>query len=97
VQSVLITTKIVGLYLVRGEVYSIQHYVRQLLATGRLFSLGTPDSSTNITDSHDIIEILLKVALNTISQPRKFMFFIIIFFVDIKIRLILIMYEVCHG
>ena len=96
-QSVLITTKVVGLYLVHGEVYSIQHYVRQLLATGRLFSPGTPVSSTNITDSHDIIEILLKVALNTISQPRKFMFFIFIFFVDIKIRLILIMYEVCHG
>jgi hypothetical protein len=28
---------------------------------------GTPVSSTNKTDRHDIIEILLKVALNTIT------------------------------
>jgi hypothetical protein len=35
---------------------------------GRWFSPGTPDSSTNKTDCHDIIEILLKVALNTIPQ-----------------------------
>jgi hypothetical protein len=33
----------------------------------RWFSLGTPVSSTNKTDSHDIIEILLKVALNIIN------------------------------
>jgi hypothetical protein len=32
-----------------------------------LFSLGTPVSSTNKTDHHDITEILLKVALNTIT------------------------------
>jgi hypothetical protein len=36
----------------------------QWLATGRWF---TPVSSTNKTDRHDIIEILLKVALNTIT------------------------------
>jgi hypothetical protein len=30
---------------------------------------GTPVSSTNTTDSHDITQILLKVALNTINQP----------------------------
>jgi hypothetical protein len=29
---------------------------------------GPPVSSTNKTDSHDITEILLKVALNTIKQ-----------------------------
>ena len=50
-----------------GEVYTIQHYVHfnkvgQLLAKGRWFSPGTPISSTNKTDSHDITEILLKVA-----------------------------------
>jgi hypothetical protein len=39
--------------------------VCQLLATGLRFSPGTPVSSTNKTDSHDITEILLKVALNT--------------------------------
>ena len=53
--------------------YLIQHYVIdkvcQWLATGRWFSLGTPVSSTNKTDRHDITEILLKVALNTINQP----------------------------
>ena len=31
------------------------------------FSLGTPVSSTNTTDRHYIAEILLKVALNTIT------------------------------
>ena len=34
---------------------------------GRWFSPGTPVSSTNTTDRHDIAEILLKVVLNTIS------------------------------
>jgi hypothetical protein len=38
------------------------------LATGRWFSPGTLVSSTNKTDSHDITEILLKVALNTITD-----------------------------
>ena len=33
----------------------------QLLATGRWFSPGTPVSSTNKTDCHDITEILMKV------------------------------------
>jgi hypothetical protein len=41
--------------------------VCQWLATGRWFSPGTPVSSTNKTDCHDIIEILLKVALNAIN------------------------------
>ena len=35
---------------------------------GRWFSLGTPVSSTNKTDRHNITEILLKVVLNTINQ-----------------------------
>ena len=34
---------------------------------GRWFSLGTPVSSTNKTDRHDITEILLKMALHTIT------------------------------
>jgi hypothetical protein len=33
-------------------------------------SPGTPVSSTNKTYSHDIIQILLKVALNTINQTK---------------------------
>ena len=38
--------------------------VYQLLAHGRLFYQGTPDSSITKTGRHDIAEILLKVALN---------------------------------
>jgi hypothetical protein len=34
-------------------------------------SPGTPVSSINKTDRHDIIEILLKVALNTINQSNQ--------------------------
>ena len=47
---------------------NIQHYVIvcQWLTTGRWFSMGTRVSSTNKTDHHDITEILLKVAINTI-------------------------------
>jgi hypothetical protein len=41
--------------------------VCQRLATGRWFSPGTPVSSTNKIDSHYISEILLKMALNTIT------------------------------
>ena len=40
--------------------------VSQRFATDRWFSAGTPVSSTNKTDRHDITEILLKVELNTI-------------------------------
>ena len=53
--------------------------VRPLLAAGQWFSPGTPASSTNKTDSDDITEILLKVALNTINlnqnlnMKRKFL------------------------
>jgi hypothetical protein len=36
-------------------------------------SLGTPVSSNNKTDCHDITEILLKVALNTIKQANNIM------------------------
>jgi len=37
---------------------------------GRWFSHGKPVSSINKTDRHDIFEILLKVALNTINQMK---------------------------
>ena len=37
----------------------------QLLAHGRWFSPGTPASSSTKTGRHDIVEILLKMALNT--------------------------------
>jgi hypothetical protein len=42
-----------------------------LLAHGRWFSPGTPASSTTKTGHHDITEILLKVALNTINQSTN--------------------------
>jgi hypothetical protein len=35
------------------------------------FLRGPPVSSTNKTDRHDITEILLKVALNTIKQTHN--------------------------
>jgi hypothetical protein len=45
--------------------------VYQLLAHGGLFSPGTTASSTTKTGHHDIAEILLKVALNTIKQTKS--------------------------
>jgi hypothetical protein len=42
--------------------------VYQLLARGQWFSPGTPAFSTTKPGRHDIAEILLKVALNTINQ-----------------------------
>jgi len=44
--------------------------VCQWLATGLWFSPGTSVSSINKTDCHNITEILLKVALNTIKQTK---------------------------
>jgi hypothetical protein len=69
-----ITTKVVSSNPIHGEVYSMQNYttlcdkVGQWLVTGRWIS---PVSSTNKTDRHDITEILLKEALNTINQIKK--------------------------
>ena len=42
--------------------------VYQLLAHGQRFSPSTPASSTTKTGRHDIVDILLKVALNTINK-----------------------------
>jgi hypothetical protein len=52
------------------EVYSIQHYVIKFNSDFRrivCFFRGTQVFSTNKTDRHNIAEILLKVALNTIN------------------------------
>ena len=43
----------------------------QLHAHGRWFSPGTSASSTTKTGCHNIVEIVLKVALNTINQNLK--------------------------
>jgi hypothetical protein len=46
----------------------MQRYVINFSMTyGRWFSWGTPISTINKTDFHDITELLLKVALNTIT------------------------------
>jgi hypothetical protein len=42
--------------------------IYQLLVHSRWFSPGTPASSTTKTGRHDIAEILLKVASNTINK-----------------------------
>jgi hypothetical protein len=44
--------------------------------TGQWFSIGTQVSSNNKTDSHDITETLLKVALNTLTQTKPLINFI---------------------
>jgi hypothetical protein len=65
-----IATKDLSSNPVHREVYSIQYYVIKLFWDLRQvggFLKGTPVSSINKTDRHDITEILLKVALNTIN------------------------------
>ena len=46
---------------------TVRDKVCHLLVTGQWFSPGTPISSINKTDHHDIAEVLLKVALNFIT------------------------------
>ena len=43
----------------------------KIIAIGRWFSPGTLVSSTNITDCHEITEILLEVVLNTINLNQS--------------------------
>ena len=49
-----------------GEVYSIKQYVIKFVS-----DLRQMGASTNKADHHDIIKILLKVALNTITLTQK--------------------------
>jgi hypothetical protein len=56
---------------IRARCTTLFDKVCQWLATGLWFSPGPPVSSTNKTVRHDIAEILLKVALNTIKQTSK--------------------------
>ena len=66
VQSVPITTNIGSSW--RGVLdTTLCDKVCQWLVKGQWFSLGTPASSTNTTDRHDVAEMLLKVALDTIN------------------------------
>ena len=66
--SVHIITKVVSTNPAPGEMPYVIKFDIDLLQVGRWFSHGTSLSITNKTDSHDITEILLKVALNTINQ-----------------------------
>ena len=65
-QSVTINTNVVSSNPAHGEVYSIQLHVIKFESYLRRVCVVF---STNTTDSHDIAEILLKVALNTITLP----------------------------
>jgi hypothetical protein len=56
---------------IRARCTTLCDKVCQWLATGRKISLGPPISSTNKADCHDITEILLKVALNTIKENKQ--------------------------
>ena len=73
-QSVSVTTKVVGSNPARSEVYSIQHYVIKFVSDLWqicVFSQGTPHSFSNKTDRHeDKDEILLKVWLYIITQTN---------------------------
>ena len=69
-QSVPVTTDVGSAW--RGVLdTTLCNKVCQWLATGRWFPPNTPVSSTNTTCLHDIAEILLKVALNTINQTNQ--------------------------
>jgi hypothetical protein len=60
--------------MVRCTRYNVMWFkVCRWLATGQWFSPGTPVSFTNKTDRHNITEILLKVALNTIKQTNIYL------------------------
>ena len=56
---------------IRARCTTFCNTVCRWLASGWCFFPGPPVSSTNKTDRHDIAEILLKVALNTIKQTNK--------------------------
>jgi hypothetical protein len=66
-QSAPITTNIVSSHLAQVRCTPYCDKVCLWLVTGKWFSPGTSVSSTNKNGRHDITEILLKVALNTIT------------------------------
>jgi hypothetical protein len=92
VQSVPMTIKVASSNPAHGKVYLIQHYVIKFvsdLQQGLWFSLVF---SNNTTDHHDITEILLKWALNTIiPNPPK------LFDYDVQYTLFNIEKQFCTG
>jgi len=65
-KSVPITTDVVNLNPARGEVYLIKYYVIKVVSDLRQVDSFLQFPPKNKTDHHNITEILLKVALNTI-------------------------------
>ena len=63
------------IHFLKFNYYHISVWQGVLDTTGQWFSPGTLVSSTNNTDCHDINEILLKMALNTITLTL-FLFFL---------------------
>ena len=59
-----IATNVVSSIPSHGEVYSIQYYIIKFV---RDFRWVSPVSSTDTSDRQEITEILLKVALNTLT------------------------------
>ena len=58
------------------RVHSMQHYVIKFVSDLSLRQVGgTPVSSNNKTDRHDINEILLKVALSIIKQTFRLLLY----------------------
>ena len=77
VESVPITATVVSSNHVHGEVYWKQNHAIKFVSDLRQdggFS-GTQISFTNITDRHDLTEILLKVALNIKPPMIGILFF----------------------
>ena len=78
VQWVPITTNVLSSNPTLGEMYSIQHYVINIVSDWQQvwgFSPGTLVTSSNKTDHQDIIDILLNVALHTTIltiTPKRF-------------------------
>jgi hypothetical protein len=65
-----VISDVVSSNLDQGEAYSLSHYEEKFVSDLRFYP-DLPVSSTNKTHCHDIIEILLKMALNTIKQKYK--------------------------
>ena len=66
-QSVPITTRVVSSNPIHGEVHSIHHYVIKFVGDVLKGDGFLRVSTTNETDRRDLTELLLKVALNTIT------------------------------
>ena len=71
-QSVSIITNIMSSNPAHGEVYSFDAKLCDEVCQWLWFSPGSPVSTTNKSDCHDIDEILLKMVLNTIPLYPSF-------------------------